>query len=71
MRDIKPIAGVKLLVEPETVIVTVTEPAKEEEVPQGPQSVEEVKVEGAEKKAQKETEGKENAPGKKEESPKK
>ena len=69
VRDIKPIAGVKFLVDPETVMVTVTEPAKEEEVPQGPQSVEEVKVEGAEKKAQKEGEKAEENP--KKENPKK
>lgn len=50
VRDLKNIAGVKFLVDPETVIVTVTEPVKEEEVVKGPVSVEEVKVETTEKK---------------------
>lgn len=49
VRDIKVPEKVKLLVEPETVIATVVEQAKEEEI-KGPVSVEEVKVEGEEKK---------------------
>ncbi len=49
VRDIKVPERVKLLVEPETVIATVIEQAKEEEVIK-PISVEEVKVEGEEKR---------------------
>ncbi len=46
-------AKVKILVNPETVIASVIEPVKEEEVEKGPVSVEEVKVEGEEKKQEK------------------
>ena len=55
VRDIKVPDGVKLLVEPETVIATVVEQAKEEEVVK-PISVEEVKVEGEEKRKEAEAE---------------
>ncbi len=53
VKDIKVPERIKLLVEPETVIATIIEQAKEEEVAK-PISVEDVKVEGEEKK--KETE---------------
>ena len=41
---------VKIMVNPETVIASVIEPVKEEEIEKGPASVEEVKVEAEEKK---------------------
>jgi len=46
-------AKVKILVNPETVIASIIEPVKEEEVEKGPTSVEEVKVEAEEKKQEK------------------
>jgi large subunit ribosomal protein L25 len=49
VKDLEVPKGVKILVEPETVVATATEPAKEE-VEEKPISVEEVKVEGEEKK---------------------
>lgn len=70
IKDIKFPKGVEILLEPETVVATVTEPAKEEVV-EKPISVEEVKVEGEEKKEeekkdeQKKEEGAKE-PGKKE-----
>jgi len=48
VKDLEVPKGVKVLIEPETVVATVTEPAKEE-VEERPISVEEVKVEGEEK----------------------
>jgi len=53
VKDLKVSAGVKLLVDESTVVATVSEPAKEEEPVAGPESVEEVEVEG-EKKEEKE-----------------
>ncbi len=53
VKDLKINKGVKLLVDRETVVATVAEIAKEEEVV-APISVEEVKVEGEEKKKEKE-----------------
>lgn len=53
VRDIQPIKGVKFLVDPETVVATVKEPAKEE-IEEKPVTVEDVKVEGEEKKEKKE-----------------
>jgi large subunit ribosomal protein L25 len=55
VKDLKVNKDVKLLVEPETVVATVSEAAKEEVVA-GPASVEEVKVEGEEKRKEKEGE---------------
>lgn len=57
VKDIKVPERVKLLVEPETVIATIIEQAKEEEAAK-PISVEEVKVEGEEKKKETEAEEK-------------
>ncbi len=51
VKDIKPIKGVEILAEPEAVIVTVTE-IVEEVVEEKPVSVEDVKVEGEEKKTE-------------------
>lgn len=48
VKDLEVLKGVKLLVELETVIATIIEQAKEEEVVKGPTSVDEVKVEGKE-----------------------
>lgn len=58
IKDLKPAKGVKILFDPETVIATVVEPAKEEEAAAAaaPVSVEDVKVEGEEKKKEKEKE---------------
>lgn len=50
IKDLKALEGVKFLVDDSTVVATITEQAKEEEIPVGPASVEEVKVEGEEKK---------------------
>jgi large subunit ribosomal protein L25 len=58
IKDLKAIKGVEFLVDGETVVATVSEQAKEEEVPVGPVSVDEVKVEGEEKES-KEKEGEE------------
>lgn len=58
VKDLKISDKVKILIDPETVVVTVTEPAKEEVV-EKPITVEEVKVEGEEKKEKKEKEEKE------------
>ncbi len=56
-KDIALPAGVKLVVDPETVIATVTPPLKEEEVvPAAPVDVSTVKVETEEKKAEREKE---------------
>lgn len=55
VKDLKINKGVKLLVDQETVVATVTEMAKEEEVVK-PISVEEVKVEGEEKREEKKKE---------------
>ena len=52
VKDIKPIKGVEILAESEAVIVTVTE-IIEEVVEEKPASVEEIKVEGEENKAEK------------------
>jgi large subunit ribosomal protein L25 len=52
VKDLKINKGVKLLVDKETVVATVAEMAKEEEVV-APVSVEEVKVEGEEKREEK------------------
>jgi large subunit ribosomal protein L25 len=52
VKDLKAIAGVEFLVDGESVVATVSEQAKEEEIPTGPASVEEVKVEGEEKKSE-------------------
>jgi len=49
VKDLRVAKGVEILVEPETVVATVTEPAKEE-VEEKPITVEEIKVEGEEKK---------------------
>jgi len=49
VKDLKVAKGVEILVEPETVVATVTEPVKEE-VEEKPITVEEVKVEAEEKK---------------------
>ena len=55
VKDIAAPKGVKILVDPETVIVTVTPPLKEEEIaPQPVADVAEVKVETEEKKAERE-----------------
>lgn len=59
VRDVKVPRGVKFLVDPETVVVTVMPPLKEEEV-SAPVDIGAVKVEGEEKKAERaraETEG--------------
>ncbi|KKR89101.1 MAG: 50S ribosomal protein L25 [Candidatus Wolfebacteria bacterium GW2011_GWA1_44_24] len=56
VKDLKISKEVKVLVAPETVIATVTEMAKEEEIPAGPAGVEEVKVETEEKKELREKE---------------
>lgn len=55
VKDLKINKGVKLLVDQETVVATVAEMAKEEEVV-APVSVEEVKVEGEEKREEKKKE---------------
>lgn len=55
VKDLKVNKGVKLLIEPETVVATVSEATKEEEIAVGPTSVEEVKVEGEEKKKEEES----------------
>lgn len=49
VKDLRVAKGVEILVEPETVVATVTEPVKEE-VEEKPITVEEIKVEGEEKK---------------------
>lgn len=49
VKDLRVVKGVEILVEPETVVATVTEPVKEE-VEEKPITVEEIKVEGEEKK---------------------
>ena len=54
VKDLKAPEGVKFLVDGLTVVATMTEQAKEEEIPVGPASVEEVKVEGEEKKKEEE-----------------
>jgi len=61
VKDIKPMKGVEILAEPEAVIATIT-PIVEEVVEEKPMSVEDVKVEGEEKK----TEEAESGEGKKE-----
>jgi large subunit ribosomal protein L25 len=48
VKDLKVVKEVKILVDPETVVATITEPVKEE-VEEKPITVEEVKVEGEEK----------------------
>lgn len=55
VKDLKINKGVKLLVDQETVVATVAEMAKEEEIA-APVSVEEVKVEGEEKREEKKNE---------------
>jgi large subunit ribosomal protein L25 len=52
VKDLKTVNGVEFLADGESVVATVSEQAKEEEVPAGPASVEEVKVEGEEKKSE-------------------
>lgn len=54
VRDLDVPKGVKILVSPETVILTVTPPAKEEVAPAASEEVSEVKVETEEKKAERE-----------------
>lgn len=56
VRDLKVPKGVKILVSPETVILTITPPAEEEVAPVAPADVAEVKVETEEKKAEREKE---------------
>ena len=52
VKDVVALKGVKVLVSPEIVVVTVTEKAAEEEIPVVAPSVESVKVETEEKKAE-------------------
>ncbi len=52
VREIPVPAGAKVLTDPQTVVAAVTEPRKEEEVVAPVASVEDVKVEGEEKKAE-------------------
>ncbi len=55
MKDIKINENVKILISPETVLVTVTEPVKEEEkVEEAEVKVEDIKVEGEEKREERE-----------------
>ncbi|MBI4094354.1 MAG: 50S ribosomal protein L25 [Candidatus Liptonbacteria bacterium] len=56
VRDLAVPEGVKVLVEPGAVVVSITPPAKEEEAPPAPADVSAVKVETEEKKAERETE---------------
>jgi large subunit ribosomal protein L25 len=56
VKDLKAIDGVEFLAEGESVVATVSEQAKEEEIPSGPESVEEVKVEGEDKKPEEKSE---------------
>lgn len=56
VKNLKVNKEVKLLVNSETVVATITEMAKEEEIVAEPVNVEEVKVEGEEKKKEKEKE---------------
>lgn len=61
VKDIVVPSGVKVLVDPETVVVTVNEPRKEEELaPVEPADVSEVKVESEEKKEERAKEKEEN-----------
>ncbi len=55
VKDLSVGKGVKILVDPETVVATITEPVKEEVV-EKPVAVEEIKVEGEEKRIEKEKE---------------
>ncbi len=50
VKDLKVPSGAKFLVDESTVVATIAEPVKEEEVPVAPTSIEEIKVEGEEKK---------------------
>ena len=56
VKDVKASPGVKILADPETVIVTVTEPLKEEEKVEAVPDVAAVKVEVEEKKAERSAE---------------
>ena len=57
VKDVRAPKGVEILVEPDTVIATVTPPMKEEEIAPAPAAdVSEVKVETEEKKAEREKE---------------
>ncbi|MBI4094674.1 MAG: 50S ribosomal protein L25 [Candidatus Liptonbacteria bacterium] len=56
VKDLAAPRGVKILTDPESVIVTVTPPQKEEEVPAPEVAVAEVKVESEEKKAERDAE---------------
>ena len=67
VKDINIGKNAKILVDPENVVATVTEQAKEEVV-EAPISVEDVKVEGEEKKAEEAKEGEQEAGDKKRES---
>jgi hypothetical protein len=52
VKDLKFPPNVKVAIDPETVVVSVSEPLKEEEIAPEPVAVEDVKVEGEEKKAE-------------------
>ncbi|MEK7110364.1 MAG: 50S ribosomal protein L25 [Patescibacteria group bacterium] len=56
VKDVVVPAGVKILVDPESVLVTVTEMMAEEVAPVAPVAIEDVKVESEEKKAEREKE---------------
>lgn len=56
VRDLAVPSGVKILIDPATVIVTVTPPVKEEEIPAQPVDISAVKVETEERKAEREKE---------------
>jgi len=58
-RDIKVSAGVKLLVDLDTVLITVSEKQAEEVIEKGPTDVSQVEVEGEKKEKEKEGEGEE------------
>lgn len=63
IKDLAVPNGVKILIDPETVVATVTEPRKEEEVPAAPVDVSAVKVESEEKKAERAASKAEKGPG--------
>lgn len=65
-RDIKVPTGVELLIEPEAVLVTISEKQAEEVVEKGPTDVSQVEVEGEKKEGEKEGEGEKGEEKKKE-----
>jgi len=56
VKDIPVPKGVRIMIEPEAVVVTVTPPLKEEEKVEAPVDVSAIKVEGEEKKAERDAE---------------